>query len=66
MASHQLCRAAPIRNKTINTKYTFCSPVPLLTYLIECDDIQYFKITMYSVWAIQKRSSKSNKYWSLF
>ena len=62
MALHQLCRAAPIRNNVTKTKYTYCSLVPLLNHFIECDDIQYFKITMYSVWAIQKRSSKSNKY----
>ena len=52
-----LRRAVQIRNKTINTKYTYCPLVYLLNYFIECNDIQYFKITMLSVRAIQRRSS---------
>ena len=55
--------ATQIRNKTTNTKYTYCSLVYLLNYFIESDDIQCFKITMLSVWAIQMRSS-SVKHWT--
>ena len=45
MASHHLRRATPIQNKTINTKYIYCSLMYLLNYFIECDDIQRLKIT---------------------
>ena len=41
-----LRRAVQIWNKTINTNYSHCSLVYLLNYFIECDNIQYFKITM--------------------